>query len=214
MIEKYLRGNMRHTGLLLCSLFFSLLTAMAVSGCSEKTNGERGLTANQKHLVRLTENFGVMRPVFSAFPVAFELPDIEGRTVKLADLKGHVVLVHFWASWCIACREEMPSLEKLHRRYKDAGLVILAVNHKETVAQVEKYLKDNSLTFSILLDSEGKYQKWLSVRSIPTSIIIGKDGGVVGVVPGPREWNRKASAALFEFLLNHKGGDDIQSGRV
>lgn len=108
-----------------------------------------------------------------------ELKDLKGDTVRLSDLSGKPVLVNFWASWCTPCRIEMPIMEKKYRAYKDAqNLVILAVDIKDDagIDAVRNFLGELSLTFPVLLDSEGIAATAYNVLGLPTSFFIDRRG--------------------------------------
>lgn len=103
------------------------------------------------------------------------LADLTGREWRLANLKGKVVLVNFWATWCPPCRKEMPDLEALYQRFKGKGLIIFAVSD-EDAAKVKSFLADKPWTFPILLDPGGKTAQALRLEGVPKTLIYGRDG--------------------------------------
>lgn len=131
----------------------------------------------------------------------FTLRDLGGNTVRLQDLRGKVVFLNFWATWCPPCRLEMPTMEQLHREFADQGLVILAVNFRESQDDVRSFVKQHGLTFTTLLDEEekafGLYRAW----SLPTTYLINKNGEIVGKVIGYRDWHSEQAKAFFRQLL-------------
>jgi len=108
----------------------------------------------------------------------FTLQDMSGKSVKLSDYKGKVVLLEFWATWCPPCRATVPGLEKLHNNYKDKGLVVLAVSMDEGGwDEVKSFIADHRITYAVLKgtdDVAAQYQ----VRSIPLILILNKEGKV------------------------------------
>lgn len=114
----------------------------------------------------------------------FELKDLAGGEVKLADLKGSVVLLDFWATWCGPCVASMPHLDAIHKDLKDQGLKSFAVNLREAEAEVKKFVEKTSLGLPVLFDKDGKVAKSYGVRGIPQTVVIGKDGKVRKVVVG------------------------------
>lgn len=108
----------------------------------------------------------------------FKLKDLKGNEVSLNDYKGKKVFLNFWASWCPPCRAEMPDMEKLYQETKDSDLVILAVNLGEDRATASKFVRDNKLNFSILLDDTRAISMRYNVAFIPTSFFIDKDGNI------------------------------------
>ena len=117
----------------------------------------------------------------------FALRDLDGRTVRLSDFRGQVVLVSFWATWCSPCAAEQPQLEKLWRSYKDQGFVVLAVSMDgpETVAEVAPMVRSRGLTFPVLLDEETRVTGTLNPRrAAPFTLLIGKDGTIAWAKEG------------------------------
>ena len=132
---------------------------------------------------------------------AFELTTTGGKTVALAGLKGQVVFLNFWATWCPPCREEMPSMERLHQEFKEQGLAVLAVNIQESPKQAERFMRDFRLTFPALLDAEGKVSGLYSVRGLPSTYLVDRTGRVVGQAVGARDWASPPAKALIRSLL-------------
>ena len=105
----------------------------------------------------------------------FTLNDIKGKSWNLRDLKGKVVLVNFWATWCPPCRKEMPDLEAIYKEFSPKGLVILAISDEEA-AKVSPFIADKKYTFPILLDPGGKVAKLMAVDGIPKTYIYDREG--------------------------------------
>jgi peroxiredoxin len=108
----------------------------------------------------------------------FSLQDMSGKTIKLSDYKGKVVLLEFWATWCPPCRASVPGLEKLHKAYKDKGLVLLAVSMDEGGwDEVRSFIKESGITYTILKGTEDVAKKY-QVRSIPMMLVLDKEGKI------------------------------------
>ncbi|MDR3692478.1 MAG: TlpA disulfide reductase family protein [Fimbriimonas sp.] len=105
----------------------------------------------------------------------FTLQDISGKSWTLSSLKGKVVLVNFWATWCPPCRKEMPDMEALYNRFKDQGLIVLAISD-ETIDKVRPFIADHKYTYPILLDPGRKINTLYSVDGIPKSFIYNRKG--------------------------------------
>ena len=136
--------------------------------------------------------------------IDFTLADLSGKKVSLSSLKGKVVFLNFWATWCPPCRGEMPSMERLYQKLKDKGLVILAVDLQEDAKSVQKFVNQHKLTFTVLLDSDGRVGATYGARSIPTSYIVGRGGEALGGTVGAREWDTPEMIAFFTRLLEAK----------
>jgi thiol-disulfide isomerase/thioredoxin len=132
----------------------------------------------------------------------FSLPLLNGGTVSNEGLKGKVVFLNFWATWCPPCREEMPSLEALFRRLSPQGLEFLAVDIQESREQAAAYLREGGFSFPAALDLNGQVSRRYGVRAIPTSFIIDRNGAVIARITGALDWNRPGVAAALEALLN------------
>jgi peroxiredoxin len=136
-----------------------------------------------------------------------DAPDFQARTtddrpLHLGDFKGKVVFLNFWATWCDPCREEMPSMERLHRIYKDRGLVVLAISlDSQGAGVVNPFVKKLGLTFPVALDPKMAVREKYGVWVVPSTFIIDRTGKRVLFANGAREWDGKASRALFESLL-------------
>ena len=111
---------------------------------------------------------------------AIALKTLDGKDLSLADLKGKVVLVDTWATWCPPCRLSLPHIQKIStdKALADKGLVVWAVNDQETKPVVEAFLKQNSYTFTVLMDDKAAVLKAYFVSGIPTTILVGRDGTV------------------------------------
>jgi peroxiredoxin len=109
----------------------------------------------------------------------FSLVDLQGKTWNTKDLRGKVVLVNFWATWCPPCRKEMPDLESLYLRFnKDQGFVVLAISDEET-AKVGPFVAERNVTYPILLDPGGKVHAQFEIAGIPRSFVFDRDGKLV-----------------------------------
>jgi thiol-disulfide isomerase/thioredoxin len=126
---------------------------------------------------------------------------LEARPVSMADLRGKVRVVNFWASWCLECRPEMPVLERLHRELAPRGLAVVGVNAREAPEAVRRYAKDLELTFPIVLDQDGQINAAYGVVGLPTTFLVGRDGRAVALAIGPREWGSAPARAIIEALL-------------
>jgi cytochrome c biogenesis protein CcmG/thiol:disulfide interchange protein DsbE len=114
----------------------------------------------------------------------FTLQTLDGRSVKLSDYRGQVILLNTWASWCPPCRAEMPDLEAYYREHKEDGFVVLAVNDEESASTVANFIQAQGFTFPVLLDPDGKVMSQYGVRGLPTSFFIDRNGMVRGVWSG------------------------------
>ena len=108
----------------------------------------------------------------------FTLTDLQGKSWHLHDLNGKVVLVNFWATWCPPCRKEMPDLDALYNRFKDQGLVILAISDEES-AKVTPFIAERKISYPILLDPGRKVNDAFAVQGIPKTFVFNREGKLV-----------------------------------
>lgn len=148
--------------------------------------------------------FGIEKPENSTLAPDLTLEDLSGKRISLKSLKGRVVCLNFWATWCIPCRQEMPSMEKLHRELKEQGLEVIAVNFREDQSEVRKFVEELGLTFTILLDKDGKVFEQYGAWALPLSHFINRKGEFVGKVAGYRKWDGAEAKAFFRELLAEK----------
>lgn len=134
-------------------------------------------------------------------PPAWSGATADARPFSLTDVRGKVVVVNFWASWCAACRPEMPVLEGLHRALGVRGLAIVGVNAGEDRGSIERYAAELGLTFPLVLDRDGKKKHLYGVIGLPTTFVVGRDGRAVAFGVGPRDWGGRPARALLEALL-------------
>jgi peroxiredoxin len=159
------------------------------------------LAAERPGIVKLLKTLNA-----SGYPSAMQPPDfsgftVDGQRVSLESLQGKVVVLNFWAAWCLECRPEMAVFDRLHRELSAQGLAIVGINAREARTTVLEYAKELRLTFPLLLDPTGKINSSYGVIGLPTTFVIGRDGRTVALAIGPREWDGKPARALIAALL-------------
>jgi peroxiredoxin len=106
----------------------------------------------------------------------FTLKSRSGENVRLEDLRGQVVMLNFWASWCGPCRQEMPLMDDLYEQYKDLGFTILAVNVDENREEALRFLDKVPVSYPILYDPESRVSELYEVQAMPTTVMIDRNG--------------------------------------
>jgi thiol-disulfide isomerase/thioredoxin len=127
-----------------------------------------------------------------------------GEKVSLKDFRGKIVFLNFWATWCVPCKEEMPTMERLYQQYKDRGLVMLAVNLKDSRKDALAFVKELKLTYPILFDPEGEAGLLYGAWGLPTTYIIGPKGEGLARIWGPATWDSPGAKELIANLLEGK----------
>jgi thiol-disulfide isomerase/thioredoxin len=147
---------------------------------------------------------GARAPDFSAV-------DLAGAPVALSDIKGQVVLLNIWATWCPPCRDEMPSMQRLYERLAPAGLRIVAVSVDAQQGGVDAagraggdvgaFVEEYGLTFDIWLNPAGGIQRAYRTTGVPESFVVDRTGTIIRRIAGPTEWDDPTYVALFRRLL-------------
>jgi len=132
----------------------------------------------------------------------FSAPDLKGQAVSLASLRGKVVVVNVWTTWCPPCREEMPSMERLAAHFRGRDFQLLAVSQDEgDKEKVEAFARDLKLSFPVLLDPQRQVGERYGVWGYPETFIIDRNGYLAERVIGPRTWDSPESIAAIEALI-------------
>jgi thiol-disulfide isomerase/thioredoxin len=139
-------------------------------------------------------------------PPPIDLPDQHGEKVDLQALRGRVVLVDFWASWCAPCKEGMPILQALHEEYADQGLVIVGVNIDNNRKKMDKFLRGTPVTFRLVHDPKTSIAQRYEPPTMPTSYFIARDGKVRYLHEGFRKKDAEGIEAKIRKLLAEGGG--------
>jgi peroxiredoxin len=168
------------------------LFAVVIAGCNFSTEPEtpRGLGEGPR--------IGYRAP-------NFRLNNLEGKEISLARTKGKLVFINFWATWCVPCKLEMPSMEALYQKYREQGLEILAIsNDLQGVEVVSPFVEELGLTYPVLMDEDFRVNEKYLVRSLPTTILVGRDGVITHIYIGARNWETPEAENLIQRLLDAK----------
>jgi len=130
----------------------------------------------------------------------FTIATATGQTFRLSAQRGRPVFINFWATWCPPCLEEMPALEKLWRKQKDAGFVMLAVTVDANPKLATPFIEKHGFTFTVGLDPKMELANTYGVRALPSSFVVDRDGRLTAVAIGPRVWDNVAAHSLIERL--------------
>lgn len=138
--------------------------------------------------------------------VGFQAPDfsvatLDGQNLSLSDYRGKVVMLNFWATWCIPCRTEMPSMERLYARYGGSSFEILAISGGEDESAVRPFVDDFKLNFPIALDSPMDIYNAYKVTAIPSTYLVNRDGVITHRFFGAVEWDEEEYRQLVAKLI-------------
>ena len=134
----------------------------------------------------------------------FQLQSLDGQTIALTGLRGRPVMLNFWATWCGSCRAERPFIQEVFedREFAEQGLVILAVNLSESAAKVGRFMEDNGLSFTVLLDTELEVMKLYNAALIPITYFIDKDGIIKDIKIGAFRNKAEIEWRLINSILD------------
>ncbi|THI88286.1 MAG: TlpA family protein disulfide reductase [Nitrospira sp. CG24A] len=131
----------------------------------------------------------------------FDLATLDGKVVKSSELAGKVVLVNFWATWCGPCKEEMPSLARLQQQLDLKDFVMLTVTTDLQRQGIAHFLSQLGVSLPVLFDEDQEVSRSFMVRGLPTTIVIARDGALVGRAVGPRAWDSPEAIAVMRHVM-------------
>lgn len=134
----------------------------------------------------------------------FSLPDLSGKKGALKDFRGKLVLLNFWATWCLPCREEMPAMERLYQQYKNKEFTILAVDVKDERKDALAFLKELKITYPVMVDPDGEVGLLYGAWGLPATYLIGPKGEGLARMWGPAAWDSASAKQLIQDLLDGK----------
>jgi peroxiredoxin len=146
------------------------------------------------------KDLDLIRPSRQKLAENFTVALTGGTRFRLADQRGKVVLINFWATWCPPCREEMPAMERLWRQHKDNGFVLLAVSVDAKADLVPPFVGEHKLTFPVAVDAKMDVANLYGVKGLPSSFIVDPKGTLTALAIGPRAWDNDAAHSLIERM--------------
>jgi peroxiredoxin len=161
----------------LCGLLFAFAIFFSLSGCGPKEP-----------------------PAVGVAPPKFTLPDLKGDKIALPDdFSGKVVVIRFWIDSCKSCEKEMPEIDQLYNKYKDKGLVVLAINIGQSKGAAETFANRLHLTYPVLLDTDSKVTGRYGVKAVPFTFVVDRKGTITKRILGETE--RESFEKMIQALL-------------
>ena len=159
---------------------------------------------SQSHALRADESFktlkiGSVPPGTVAAP--FELKSLDGKSVPMHQFAGKLVVLNFWATWCGPCKEEMPAFERLRQKLDPDRVSLLTVTTDLQREGITHFLASLDVHLPVLFDEDQEVSRAYMVRALPTTVIISRQGMVVGRALGPRDWDSPEAVRYMEHLL-------------
>lgn len=185
LLGRTLSRSGRAAPALLAVALLGLLVAQACTPSSQAVEGGR-----QEATVGV--NVGELAPDFT-------LTDLEGSPLRLSDLRGKVVFINFWATWCPPCRAEMPEIEAVYQKYKDKDVVVIGVDIAENESKVRQFVQRGGYSWTFVLDTTAEVANDYEITAIPTSFFIDREGIIQAVNIGAMT-KRAMEAKLAEAM--------------
>jgi thiol-disulfide isomerase/thioredoxin len=161
-----------------------------------------------RHLAALIASLALLAGPAHALDIGQAVPDVDlpGASVgaRLSELKGKLVYVDFWASWCAPCKQSFPWMNEMQRKYGARGLQVLAINVDARRSDADNFLAQSPPAFALAFDGKGEAPKRLGVKGMPTSVLVGADGKVLFVHQGFRMEDRAELEARLVAALGSK----------
>ena len=152
-------------------------------------------------LAEAIKELDLIKPARQKLADDFTVSTPRGESFRLGDQRGKVVMVNFWATWCPPCLEEMPAMERLYRRHKEAGFTLVAISVDADPKKIGPFVSEHKLTMPIGVDPKMELAQTYGVRALPSSFVVGRDGNLAALAIGPRHWDNDAAHSLVEGML-------------
>src|SRR2546430_10411230 len=194
-------SGMPRTLALTLSFLVVAIVAGAASHALEPAASPRSTSGKSLSLDEAIKELELIRPPRPKFADDFTIPTAGGQTFKLSAQRGKPVFINFWATWCPPCLEEMPALERLWRRHKDAGFVLVAISLDADPKKVPPFVSARRFSFPVALDPKMAVAEKYGVRALASSFVIDRQGLMAGAAPGPRSRADSAAHGPVQALL-------------
>ncbi len=189
------------------------LSSLNVMSCEQRKNSIKIKQQNTSNLTGSEQldiafaKLGINPIIYKKKALNFNSKDLNGQNFSLKEQQGKIVFLNFWATWCIPCVVEMPSMEKLHNKMKGKDFLMVAVSVDDGKKVISDFVKKHKLTFTIIHDiNKNIYELYntLGLNGFPTTFIIDKKGYIISVIERELEWDKQDSINLFNILVNIK----------
>lgn len=180
--------------------FVVIPVILFISGCNGVTNKQQTSAETVKPAQDTSTSDGSRAEVSEIIKISSEgddqaqkaanfiLPDLDGNLIRFSDLKGKVIILDFWATWCPPCRDELPHFKSLYQQYQDQGLEIVGIALDQGGVRVVKpFIEDNKITYTILISNQEVTEAYGGIRGIPTTFIIDRQGRIIEKYVGYRD---------------------------
>ncbi|HAE43465.1 MAG TPA: hypothetical protein DCG34_11220 [Clostridiales bacterium] len=182
----------------LIGLTLLLILSLVLSSCTTTADSTTPTPTTSQPTDMTSETEEPVREV--VYAPDFELEDLDGNIVKLADLKGKDIFVNFWATWCPFCVDEMPDLQLIYEKYKDEDFIVLAINVQESAEKAKGYLEEAGINLPVLLDKDSRIAALYGANSIPLTIAVNKEGVAVTGYRGKLTYEQMET--MYKMLLD------------
>ena len=185
--------------MVVCTIFI-LLISVIISGCNREPAQEPARKLSADDVTRFLEEQYFEVSAEQASVEDFEYILLNGNKERLSYNSGKVLLLNFWATWCYPCKKEMPDMQALMIEMKGEPFRILAINYGEKSEKVTRFIEKYNYSFDVVLDTDKTISSRLMIKGLPTTVLIDKNGQVLGKLVGPAKWDKKAFLEFFKKL--------------
>jgi cytochrome c biogenesis protein CcmG/thiol:disulfide interchange protein DsbE len=176
--------NSSHAGLIALAVICMLAVSAFVEGNAVSHNPGMNQTSQLQYISATADSQKSSRPGLTTkratgSEVDFELRDLSGKSIKLSDYRGKVVLVNFWATWCGPCEFEIPVFVKMKRRYQKRGFEVIGISMDDgAVEQIEEFVRQHNINYPVVMPGEAKLDAFGKISSLPTSFLVNRHGRI------------------------------------
>jgi len=177
-----------------------LLIFVTVAGCNKEPAQESLKYSSVDDVNRFLKEQYFDVPEVPAAVEDFEYTMLNGKTESFFSNSENVILLNFWATWCYPCKKEMPDMQALQEEMKGEKFRILAVNYGESSKIINRYIQKFNYTFDVVTDMDTMISSRMKIKGLPTTVLIDKNGRILGKLVGPANWSKKVFLEFFKAL--------------
>ncbi len=177
-----------------------LLVSMIIYGCEREPAQEVTKNLSTEDVTGFLEKQYFEVPGEQVLLKDFEYILLNGKKERFTANRGKVILLNFWATWCYPCKKEMPDMQALMDELQGEPFRILAVNYGENSEKVNRFIQKFNYSFDVVMDTDKTISSRLKIKGLPTTVLIDKNGRILGKLVGPANWSKKAFLEFFKTL--------------
>ncbi len=187
----------------LCAVLF-LMISVIIFGCNREPAQEPATNLSIENVTQFLEGQYFEVPEGQELLEDFEYVLLNGSKESFSSNRGKVILLNFWATWCYPCKKEMPDMQALMDELKGKPFRILAVNYGENSEKVNRFIQKFNYSFDVVMDTDKTISSRLKIKGLPTTVLIDKNGRILGKLLGPANWSKNKFLEFFKTLSQNQ----------